>query len=143
LRGADDRQWPPIDVSVEHRPRCVEAGVEGLKIGGGRPVAEPRFGVKQGTLHGRAIFDAALENVARAAGFARGRIAIKGNGGISSADDVMAMLRAGATCIDLYSAFIYQGWCVARDINRELAPLLGRPTVGAQAGKGAIQQIEA
>jgi dihydroorotate dehydrogenase len=123
--------------------RCVEAGVEGLKIGGGRPVAESRLGVKQGTLHGRAIFDAALENVARAAGFAHGRIAIKGNGGISSADDVMAMLRAGATCVDLYSAFIYHGWCVARDINRELAPMLGRLTVGAQAGKGAIQQIGA
>jgi dihydroorotate dehydrogenase (fumarate)/dihydroorotate dehydrogenase len=99
--------------------------------------------VKQGTLHGRAIFDAALENVARAAGFARGRIAIKGNGGIGSSGDVMAMLRAGATCVDLYSAFIYQGWCVARDINRELAPLLGLLTVGAQAGKGAIQQIGA
>jgi dihydroorotate dehydrogenase (fumarate)/dihydroorotate dehydrogenase len=125
---------------IEH---CVEAGVEGLKIGGGRPVAEPRLGVKQGTLHGRAIFDAALENVTRAAGLARGRIAIKGNGGISSAADVVAMLRAGATCVDLYSAFIYQGWRVARDINRELAPLLGWPTVGAQAGKGAIQQIEA
>ena len=68
----------------------------------------------------------ALENVTRAAQFARGRIAIKGNGGISSAGDVIAMLRAGATCVDLYSAFIYQGWIVARDINRELAPMLGR-----------------
>jgi len=103
---------------IEH---CVAAGVEGLKIGGGRPVAEPRLGVKQGTLHGRAIYEDALENVTRAAEFARGRIAIKGNGGVSSAADVMAMLRAGATCVDLYSAFIYQGWRVARDINRELA----------------------
>jgi dihydroorotate dehydrogenase (fumarate)/dihydroorotate dehydrogenase len=104
--------------------RCVEAGVDGLKVGGGRPVAEPRLGVKQGTLHGRAIFDAALENVARAAGLARGRIPIKGNGGVSSAGDVMTMLRAGATCVDLYSSFIYRGWTVARDINRELAPML-------------------
>jgi dihydroorotate dehydrogenase (fumarate)/dihydroorotate dehydrogenase len=103
---------------------CVEAGIEGLKIGGGWPVAERQLGVKQGTLHGRAIFDVALGNVARAAGFARGRIAIKGNGGVNSADDVIAMLRAGATCVDLYSAFIYQGWTVARDINRALAPLL-------------------
>jgi dihydroorotate dehydrogenase len=34
------------------------------------------------------------------------------------------MLRAGATCVDLYSAFIYQGWSVARRINLELAALL-------------------
>jgi dihydroorotate dehydrogenase (fumarate)/dihydroorotate dehydrogenase len=100
---------------------CVEAGVEGLKVGGGRPVAEPRLGVKQGTLHGPAVFEQALENVARAAKLARGRIPIKGNGGVSSAADVVAMMHAGATCIDLYSSFIYQGWSIARDINRELA----------------------
>jgi len=122
---------------IEH---CVEAGVEGLKVAGGRPVAEPRLGVKQGTLHGRAVFDAALENVARAAGFARGRIPIKGNGGVSSAGDVVAMLRTGATCVDLYSSFIYQGWSVARDINRELAPMLGRLAAETQAVKGAGPQ---
>jgi dihydroorotate dehydrogenase (fumarate)/dihydroorotate dehydrogenase len=30
------------------------------------------------------------------------------------------MLRAGAVCVDIYSAFIYRGWSVARDINHEL-----------------------
>lgn len=102
---------------------CVSAGVAGLKVGGGRRVPEPGLGTGVGTLHGRDIFDAALANVERAAGFARGRIPIKGNGGVSSAADVLAMRRAGATCVDLYSAFVYQGWTVARDINRELAPL--------------------
>jgi dihydroorotate dehydrogenase (fumarate)/dihydroorotate dehydrogenase len=102
---------------------CVAAGVGGLKVGGGRRIPEPGLGTGVGTLHGRDIFEAALANVERAAGFARGRIPIKGNGGISSAADVMAMRRAGATCVDLYSAFVYQGWTVARDINRELAPL--------------------
>jgi dihydroorotate dehydrogenase len=116
---SDDRVAEMIEL-------CVAAGVEGLKVGGGRPVAEPRLGVKQGTLHGRAIFDTALENVARAATFARGRIDIKGNGGVSGAGEVVAMLRAGATCVDLFSAFVYAGWTVARDINRELALALDR-----------------
>jgi dihydroorotate dehydrogenase len=100
--------------------RCIAAGIEGLKVGGGRPVQEPRLGSGQGTLHGRAIFADALANVVRAAAIARGRIAIKGNGGVASGADVIAMLQAGATCVDLYSAFIYHGWAVARDINREL-----------------------
>jgi dihydroorotate dehydrogenase len=99
---------------------CVAAGIGGLKVGGGSRFAEPQLGSGAGTLHGRAIFDTALANVARAAGFARGRIPIKGNGGISSAADVLAMRQAGACCVDLYSAFIYQGWTVARDINRDL-----------------------
>jgi dihydroorotate dehydrogenase (fumarate)/dihydroorotate dehydrogenase len=122
---------------------CVEAGVEGLKVGGGRLVAEPRLGVKQGTLHGPAVFEGALENVARAAKFARGRIPIKGNGGVSSAADVIAMMHAGATCIDLYTSFIYQGWSIAQDINRELAPALGRLATGTAALTCAARRAEA
>jgi dihydroorotate dehydrogenase (fumarate)/dihydroorotate dehydrogenase len=122
---------------------CVEAGVEGLKVAGGRPVAEPRLGVKQGTLHGAAVFEGALENVARAAKFTRGRIPIKGNGGIRSAADVIAMLNAGATCIDLYSSFIYHGWSIARDINRELAAALGRPATKTGALTRGPQGVEA
>ena len=110
---------------------CVARGVAGLKIGGGRPVKESRLGAKQGTLHGRAIHARAVANVARAVGIAAGRLPIKANGGISSASDVMTMLRAGATCVDLYSAFIYQGWTVARTLNRDLLELLGSRSVQA------------
>jgi dihydroorotate dehydrogenase (fumarate)/dihydroorotate dehydrogenase len=106
---------------------CIAAGIGGLKVGGGRRLPEPGLGSGIGTLHGRDIFEAALKNVECAAGFARGRIPIKGNGGISSAADVLAMRSAGATCVDLYSAFVYQGWTVARDINRQLAPLWSQP----------------
>lgn len=106
---------------------CISVGVAGLKVGGGRRIPEPKLGTGLGTLHGRDIFEAALMNVERAAGFARGRIPIKGNGGISTAADVLEMRRAGATCVDLYSAFVYRGWNVARDINRELAPNWSRP----------------
>jgi dihydroorotate dehydrogenase (fumarate)/dihydroorotate dehydrogenase len=109
---------------------CVEGGIDGIKIAGGRPIAEPRLGMKRGTLHGPAVFDAALENVVRAARLTQGRIPIKANGGVRSGSDVLAMLRAGATCVDLYSAFIYQGWGVARRINLELAALLRRETAG-------------
>ena len=104
---------------------CIEGGVAGIKVGGGRPVREPALGVGQGTLHGRAIFDAARQNVARAARLARGRLDIKGNGGVFTADDVRAMLRAGACCVDLYSALIYEGWDVAARINRALAERSG------------------
>ena len=60
---------------------CIEGGIDGIKVAGGRPVSEPRLGMKQGTLHGRAVFDTALDNVTRAAKLARGRIPIKANGG--------------------------------------------------------------
>jgi dihydroorotate dehydrogenase (fumarate)/dihydroorotate dehydrogenase len=121
----DTTQMP--DRMAELIEVCIAAGVGGLKVGGGRRLPEPGLGSGVGTLHGREILEAALRNVECAAGFARGRIPIKGNGGISSAADVLAMRRAGATCVDLYSAFVYQGWTVARDINRELAPMWPQP----------------
>ena len=123
VRVPNDTAVAP-DRLAELIERCIAAGVAGLKVAGGRPVPEPRLGVKQGTLHGRAIFARAIANVERAAKIARGRIPIKGNGGVSTGADALAMLRAGAICIDLYSAFIYRGWNVARDINRELIAAL-------------------
>jgi dihydroorotate dehydrogenase (fumarate)/dihydroorotate dehydrogenase len=114
--------------------RCIEAGVEGLKVAGGRAVAEPGLGTGQGTLHGRATFETALSNVENTARIARGRIAIKGNGGVSSGADAVALLRAGATCVDLYSAFIYQGWDIARRINRELLESLERAAMTSVSG---------
>ena len=102
---------------------CIEKGVAGVKVGGGGPIIEPRLGSGAGTLHGRAIFERALQNVRNVAEISGGRIDIKGNGGISSAEDVLAMREAGATCVDLYSAFIYQGWNVARQLNAELLRL--------------------
>lgn len=103
---------------------AIEGGIDGIKIAGGRPVEEPRLGAKRGTLHGAVVFETALDNLKRAAAIARGRIPIKANGGARTGRDVLTMLRAGATCVDLYSAFIYQGWGVARRINLELAELL-------------------
>jgi dihydroorotate dehydrogenase len=119
---------------------CVDAKVGGLKVGGGSRLPEPRLGTGVGTLHGKAIFETALANVELAAKLARGRIPIKGNGGISSAADVAAMRRAGAVCVDLYSAFVYQGWTVARDINRGLIAMLDRSAKDAEASPLGPQQ---
>ena len=119
--------------------RCIEAGVEGLKVAGGRAVAELGLGTGQGTLHGRATFETALANVENTARLARGCIAIKGNGGVSSGADAVALLRAGATCVDLYSAFIYQGWDIARRINRELLESFERAAMTSVSGLAGIK----
>jgi dihydroorotate dehydrogenase (fumarate)/dihydroorotate dehydrogenase len=102
---------------------CIASGVKGVKVGGGQRITEPRLGSGAGTLHGRAIFARALQNVRRVAEISGGRIDIKANGGISSKDDVLAMRKAGASCVDVYSAFVYQGWNAARHMNRELLQL--------------------
>ena len=128
VRVPNDTTQSP-DRMAELIERCIEAKVDGLKIGGGRRIPEPGLGTGQATLHGREIREAALANVETAARVARGRISIKGNGGIRNAADVLTMLQAGASCVDLYSAFIYEGWTVARDIHLELLRTLGGDSV--------------
>ncbi|MEO8202296.1 MAG: dihydroorotate dehydrogenase 2 [Betaproteobacteria bacterium] len=128
VRVPNDTTQVP-DRLAELIERCIAGGVAGIKIGGGRRIPESRLGTHQGTLHGGAIREAALANVEAAARIARGRISIKGNGGIRTAADVLAMLRAGACCVDLYSAFIYEGWTLARDIHTDLLRALGGASV--------------
>jgi dihydroorotate dehydrogenase len=53
------------------------------------------------------------------------RIPIIGVGGVASGEDAWAMIRAGATLVQLYTGFVYGGpWSVAR-IHRELRCRLG------------------
>jgi dihydroorotate dehydrogenase len=41
-------------------------------------------------------------------------------GGIHSAQDAMDKLQAGASLVQLYTGFIYEGPKLVRDINKEL-----------------------
>ena len=45
-------------------------------------------------------------------------------GGIETADDAWQRLRAGATLVQAYTAFVYQGPFWVRRLNRELARLM-------------------
>jgi len=45
-------------------------------------------------------------------------------GGIDSANEAYRRIRHGANLIQLYTAFVYQGYHIARDINNELVSLL-------------------
>ena len=53
-------------------------------------------------------------------------MALIGVGGIASAEDAYARIRAGASLVQLYSALVYEGPGVARRINAGLKALLMR-----------------
>ncbi len=54
----------------------------------------------------------------------RGRLALIGTGGIATAEDAYAKIRAGATAVQLYSAMVYEGPGLIDRIRRDLASLL-------------------
>lgn len=105
---------------------CLEAGIQGLSVSGTRPIMEPRLGMGRGSLAGREVFQDSLRIVGDVAGRAGGRLAIKGAGGVFTGGDAFLMLSAGASAVEVYSAFIYRGWNVARLIAAELAAELRR-----------------
>ena len=55
-----------------------------------------------------------------------GRIPLIGVGGIFDADDAWQKIAAGASLVQLYTGFIYQGPNIATEINEGLATILAR-----------------
>lgn len=53
-----------------------------------------------------------------------GRVPIIGVGGVSSGQDALEKIRAGASLVQLYTALTYQGPPVVGKVKRELQALL-------------------
>ncbi len=65
-----------------------------------------------------------LAVVAEMSRLTAGRIPLVGVGGVASGADAYAMIRAGASLVQVYTAFVYQGPGLVARIKRELAALL-------------------
>jgi len=87
-------------------------------------VEEARLSVGAGTITGRPL----LGQMLRVVGDVYHRVdpakAIKASGGVSTAHDAFAAIAAGASSVEMVTAFIYEGWNVARHINRGLIELM-------------------
>jgi dihydroorotate dehydrogenase len=77
-----------------------------------------------GGLSGAPIEDRATEMVRFVA--ERTDVPVVGVGGVATAADAYRKLRAGASVVQLYTALVYRGPAIARDINRGLLDLLER-----------------
>ena len=80
----------------------------------------------QGGLSGAPLGSLARAVIAQVHRRCAGRLAIIGVGGVASAADAYAHIRAGASLVELYTGLIYQGPAVVRTIKRGLARLLVR-----------------
>ncbi|QSG13638.1 quinone-dependent dihydroorotate dehydrogenase [Halapricum desulfuricans] len=80
--------------------------------------------VEEGGLSGKPIEETATEAVRFVA--ERTDVPVIGVGGVFTAADAYRKIRAGASMVQLYTAFIFRGPTVAREINQGLATLLER-----------------
>jgi dihydroorotate dehydrogenase len=80
----------------------------------------------QGGLSGAPLRERSTQVVARLYNLTRGRITIIGTGGVFTAADAWQKICAGASLVQLYTGFIYEGPGVVRRINEGLALNLRR-----------------
>jgi len=79
-----------------------------------------------GGLSGAPLFELSTRVLARISMLTEGRLPLVGVGGISSAEQAYAKIRAGASAVQLYSGLVYGGLSLAVDIARGLDTLLER-----------------
>ncbi len=85
---------------------------------------------EKGGLSGAPLFDKSTRVLARLSYLTQDNIPLIGVGGIFSAEDAYAKLRAGASAVQLYSALTYQGLSLVGQINRGLLALMDRDGFG-------------
>ncbi|GGD45477.1 quinone-dependent dihydroorotate dehydrogenase [Sinisalibacter lacisalsi] len=81
---------------------------------------------EQGGLSGTPLFEKSTRVLARLSALTQGHLPLIGVGGISSAEDAYAKIRAGASAVQVYSALVYNGLSLVDDIVRGLEVLLAR-----------------
>lgn len=84
-------------------------------------VAAHRFAGESGGLSGKPLTTRSTEVVSAFAAELGGRIPIIGVGGISSAQDALDKIKAGASLVQIYTSFIYQGPALVRKLVEALA----------------------
>jgi len=109
---------------------ALDTGIDGLVVSNttiARPNGIPdRFRDEAGGLSGRPLFAASTALLGEMHRLTEGRLPIVGVGGIASAADAYAKIRAGASLVQLYSALVYGGPGLLWAIKSGLADLLRR-----------------
>lgn len=106
----------------------LEAGIDGLVVSNttlARPDSLPKsFAAHRGGLSGRPLTDMACEILADMYRLTGGGLPLIGVGGISSGADAYRRICAGASLVEIYTALVFQGPLLARQICADLVMLL-------------------
>ena len=79
-----------------------------------------------GGLSGAPLFEKSTRVLARLSQLTEGKMPLVGVGGISSAEEAYAKIRAGASAVQLYSALVYEGLSLAGRVAQGLDDLLAK-----------------
>ncbi len=125
LKIAPDLSPTAVDDAVDVAIACQTSGLIATNTTLARPFEHP-LAKEAGGLSGAPLKDASTEVIRRAYLRAQGRLPIIGVGGIFTAEDAYAKLRAGAAAVQVYTGFIYEGPAIVARMAAGLSALLAR-----------------
>ncbi|SMC86074.1 quinone-dependent dihydroorotate dehydrogenase [Primorskyibacter flagellatus] len=85
-----------------------------------------RHAPEKGGLSGAPLFEKSTRVLAQLSVLTEGRLPLIGVGGVGSAEQAYAKIRAGASAVQLYTALVYGGLSLVEEIARGLDRLLAR-----------------
>ncbi len=125
---------------------CVDGGADGLLVSNttiSRPAElRSRHAAQAGGLSGAPLMALSTAMLRRTAALARGRLTLIGVGGIGSGRDVLAKLRAGASLVQVYSAFAYAGPALIPRLKNELLAAMDEADIQSVADAIGLEHRE-
>jgi dihydroorotate dehydrogenase len=127
VKLAPDLSEAGLEAVVETAAGC---GVAGLIVSN-TTIARPpglrsRHAAQAGGLSGAPLLAPSTAVLARVARLAAGRLVLIGAGGVATGRDVLTKLRAGASLVQLYTAFAYEGPALVGRLKRQLLAALAQ-----------------
>ena len=124
LKVSPDLPHQQLDEIIDY---CMRSGVDGIVAGNttrsreGLTISQEQIDkIGNGGMSGAPIHKKNLELVRYISEKTKGKLPIIGVGGIMSGKDAKDMLDAGASLVEIYSGFIYEGPALIKNINKYL-----------------------
>ena len=124
VKLSPDLPFQQVDEILDY---CMMSGVDGIVAGnttrsreGLQTHSERLAHIGKGGLSGAPLYAKSLELVKHVHGHTKGRLPIVGCGGIFTPAQAQEMLDAGASLLELYTGFIYEGPSVVRKLVKGL-----------------------
>jgi dihydroorotate dehydrogenase len=115
---------------MEMVARTFALGVDGFSaLGTSLVEADDRLSLGRGVVTGEPLLPRTLEAIRDIYEVTGDRAIIRARGGISTGEDAFRAIAAGATTVEVFTGFVYQGWGIARRITTELIAAMDREGV--------------
>ena len=124
IKVSPDISHQQLDEIIDY---ALMSGIDGVVAGNttrsrvGLTLSEEKIReIGNGGMSGAPLFNKSLELVRYISEKSKGKLPIIGVGGIMSGEDAKKMLDAGASLVEVYSGFIYEGPSIVRKINNHI-----------------------